>query len=201
MTCLRRLRESQRPSSAAGYRLQQANALAVRQRAEEARQDSIAKSESDRWRDLCSDAEQSFKHVLSLLDDRIMLNAPDSQSSIGQLSGTWLLNSAELSVASPMAVGKKSRQVSPFEVIAYSSITLRIPPDRPGYEGRSHSLWYCNAQDAQTFRWYETAFMFNAWIEKDWSPRPILYGSRVGLLHRAVADHTYISGCVAGQSD
>ena len=163
---LRRLRESQRPSSAAGYRLQQANALAVRQRAEAARQDSIAKSESDRWRDLCSDAEQSFEHVLSLLNDRIVLNAPDSQSSIGQLSGTWLLNSAELSVASLMAVGKKSRQGSPIEVIAYSSITLSIPPDRYGFNGRAHSLWYCNARDAHTFRWYESAFMFNPWVRK-----------------------------------
>ena len=31
--------------------------------------------------------------------------------------------------------------------------------DRHGYEGRSHSLWYCDAQEAGRHQWFETAFM------------------------------------------
>ena len=35
----------------------------------------------------------------------------------------------------------------PFEVIAYTAITLAIPENRQVYSGRSHSLWYCDAQE------------------------------------------------------
>ena len=51
-----------------------------------------------------------------------------------------------------------------FEVVAYSSITIKINPDRYGFAGRSHSLWYCDAQEAGRFRWYETAFMISPFI-------------------------------------
>jgi serine/threonine-protein kinase len=46
-----------------------------------------------------------------------------------------------------------------FQIIAHASIDLRIPPDRFEYEGRGHSLWFCDAQESGVLRWYETAFM------------------------------------------
>jgi hypothetical protein len=54
----------------------------------------------------------------------------------------------------------------PFEVVAYSHITVNIPPDKSQYEGRSHSLWYCDAQEAGVFRWHETAFMITPHIPR-----------------------------------
>src|SRR5262249_39442449 len=42
-----------------------------------------------------------------------------------------------------------------------SSINLSIPQDRYGYEGRSHSLWFCDAKEAESYQWYENAFMFH----------------------------------------
>lgn len=59
-----------------------------------------------------------------------------------------------------------SRYHPPFEVVAYSCITVGFPPDQSGYEGRSHSLWYCDAQEPGVFRWYETAFMSNPLIPR-----------------------------------
>lgn len=44
-------------------------------------------------------------------------------------------------------------------IIAVSEVVLEIPPDRYQYEGRSHSLWYCIAQEGGVYRWYEVAFM------------------------------------------
>jgi serine/threonine-protein kinase len=60
----------------------------------------------------------------------------------------------------------EGRYQPPFEVIAYSQITVRIPPDRFDYHGRSHSLWYCDAQEKDVFRWYETSFMIQPFIPR-----------------------------------
>ena len=48
---------------------------------------------------------------------------------------------------------------APIDVISYSAIAARIPQDYYGYEGRSHSLWFCDAYDAGQYRWFELAFM------------------------------------------
>ncbi|MEX0763346.1 MAG: hypothetical protein WD208_02845 [Dehalococcoidia bacterium] len=47
----------------------------------------------------------------------------------------------------------------PFDVIAHTEVAVRMPTDQFGYEGRSHSLWYCDARVAGQYHWYETAFM------------------------------------------
>ena len=46
-----------------------------------------------------------------------------------------------------------------FDVIAYTAIAARKPRDRYDYEGRAHSLWFCDAHDEGIYRWYELAFM------------------------------------------
>ena len=35
-----------------------------------------------------------------------------------------------------------------------------MPSYNEGYGGRSHSLWYCDAQEKNRYEWFETAFMF-----------------------------------------
>ncbi len=46
-----------------------------------------------------------------------------------------------------------------FDVIAHTTIAVHQPRDRYDYEGRSHSLWFCDAYDEGVYRWFETAFM------------------------------------------
>jgi len=46
-----------------------------------------------------------------------------------------------------------------FDVIAYTAITVHKPRDRYQYEGRSHSLWFCDPYEKDVYRWFETAFM------------------------------------------
>lgn len=46
-----------------------------------------------------------------------------------------------------------------FDVIAAATVTIAIPTDRSGYEGRSHSLYYCDGQHKGAYAWFETAFM------------------------------------------
>lgn len=159
---LARLNKSVWAVSEAASRLQQANALAVQKRAEAARQESLAKSDAERLHELCEAADRSLAHVVRLLDDQILSNAPASERSGPTPQWSWSLIEAKLSVAPSRMVGQRLDAVTqgpPFEVVAYSDITLKTKPDRHGFEGRSHSLWYCDAQEAGLFRWYETAFM------------------------------------------
>jgi len=45
-------------------------------------------------------------------------------------------------------------------VIAVATLRLKIPRDYYDHEGRSHSLWFGDIQQAGSYQWYETAFMF-----------------------------------------
>ena len=167
LNLLARLQESVRGGSAAGNRLQEANAIAVQRNAEVARRESVAKSEAERRAELCDAAGLSLARVISVLDRQILSNAPACERTGPLPRWSWSLNGAEMSVEPSRMVTPPSSNDSegpPFEVVAYSTITLRIKPDRHQYEGRSHSLWFCDAQISGMFRWYETAFMFNPFI-------------------------------------
>ena len=155
---LARLNESVWAASEAASRLQLANAIAVKHKAEVARQESVAKSEAERRLELCAAADQSLEHLISILNDQIQSNAPASGRSGRTPHWSWSLNEANLSVEQSQMVEAGAHRL-PFEVVACSSIILRINPSRHGYEGRSHSLWYCDAQEPGVFRWFETAFM------------------------------------------
>ena len=61
---------------------------------------------------------------------------------------------------------------APFDLVSYSSIYVQIPADKWGYEGRSHALWYCDAQEDGLFRWYETAFMFGVFFGRTGKKNP-----------------------------
>lgn len=72
------------------------------------------------------------------------------------------LNGARLGLSEAKAFDGKSWgwDAPPFDVISHATVSIIIPADRRGYEGRSHSLYYCDANEAGSYAWYETAFMF-----------------------------------------
>ena len=159
-----RLKSSLEPASKAASRLQQANQTVVEQKAEATRKESVARSEGERRDRLRQAADQSLKPVVDLLNDQVVANAPMCSPSFGPLVWSCALNGADFGMdlaKSAELPAEGDHYVPPFEVVAFASITLRIPRDMYEYEGRSHSLWYCDAQDKGVFRWFETAFMFN----------------------------------------
>ncbi len=166
---LARLKQGLGATSEAASSLQHANAIVIQLRAEADRQESVARSAFERRRELCEDADRSLERVVGLLNEQVLLNAPAAQKPGTTLQWSWPLNEATLSVApSRMAQQRLNTGTNPppFEVVAYSGITLRIKPDEYRFEGRSHSLWYCDAHKAGVFRWYETAFMISPLISK-----------------------------------
>ena len=156
---LTRLKDSLKSSSPAESRLQQADAYAVERQTEAARQQSAAQAEAERRYELHAASEQALDGILALLDRRIKDNAPSIQTSLSTSLMRWALNDAAMWVDGSKSMGVGRDQSLPFEVINHTRISISIPADRRGYIGRSHSLWYCDAQEQGIFRWYETAFM------------------------------------------
>ncbi len=167
-TLLARLNDSVRAASEAESLLQQANALVVQQRAEAGRQESVAKADAARRFELREAAARSLEHVEALLNDRILSNASTSVHSSSP-HWSWSLNEAILSMKRSLMPEPSTYDDvydPPFEIMAYSDIVLQILSTRDGYEGRAHSLWYCDAKETGVFRWYETAFMISPLIPK-----------------------------------
>ena len=162
---LARLEGLSQPRSAAAQRLQQVDQKAAQQRARAEARASAQRSAAEKRDSLALIAEQSLGQILEKLWNRVTKLSPQSDAA-GPVSTSWsikLMNS-ELAVVgcqrTAVAALDSPGTPAPFDVIAHSGIFVRIPPDRTGYEGRSHSLWFCDAHDEGRFRWYETAFMF-----------------------------------------
>ena len=155
------------PSTEAGRRLQRANASVVRQQAEEASKQSVARSEEERRNELAHAADNLLTSVVRSLHEQIIANAPKVSITDRTSSTSWSLNGAELTVSGSHKSGVSSDANSegpPFEIVAHASITLRTPSTQHNYVGRSHSLWYCDAKEPDVFRWYETAFMISPFV-------------------------------------
>lgn len=152
-------------------KLQEANKAEVGRRAQSARQESVALTEAERRSELFKAAERSYGPISAILREAIEAAAPAASFELkGRGDAGWKvrLGSATLAVLYPERTAPKGwgSWSPPLEVIAHSALTLSIPPDRHGYEGRSHSLWYCDAQEAGSFAWFETAFMISPFMNR-----------------------------------
>ena len=151
-------------------RLQQANRANVARQSEIGRQASAHQSEAERRQVLADTAVQALTRVAATLRDAIMNVAPSASLSAGLKVGwTIQLDRAELRLAPPVTAAPNawgSRGVPVFDLIAFSELSLRMPPDHSGHEGRSHSLWYCDAQEVGRYQWFETSFMLSAFTRK-----------------------------------
>ena len=189
---LERLKRSLTPASPGAELLQQANLLAVDRQAEEARQQSIAQSEAERRLELIDAAHESLENILALLDQQITVNASEVLTSSGSDLRSWSLNDATLRVNRSSSEASESDSNMPFKVIVHTAISLTVPADRSGYTGRSHSLWYCDAQKPDVFRWYETAFMqISRRPDRSVAPFYMSPGARDVVLALSSAMHTY----------
>lgn len=162
---LTRLRSNQRPVSPSSALLQEANAQAVSRRAEEERQESAAQMAVERRHSLFDAGKESLDGILNALNQRIVESAPSVALLREPLTYGWSLNDAALRVDRMVLTQAQLNEGMPFEVVAHTTIRLAIPRDRHGFGGRSHSLWYCDAQKHGVFRWVETAFF--GWGQED----------------------------------
>ncbi len=172
---LARLRLISRSSTPGAGQLRAANQVQLQQIAREAAMQSAARSAAERRREIVASATKALAIVADRLAQSIRDNAPTAvwQTAVarfvlgkGFLGWSVRLGPATLRFSS---VSESQENVwghrrPGFQVIAHAVIDVRIPPDQFQYEGRSHSLWFCDAQEPEIFRWYETAFSISPLI-------------------------------------
>jgi hypothetical protein len=126
---------------------------------EQARRESAAQSEAERRAELFEAATQLYERIRAKLRGVVQSAAP----SVGD---AWplRLGDAKLQMTTP-ARGTVNGHL-PFDVIAHAEIQVdqsHVPGG--SYCGRKHSLWFCDAQEAGQYAWFETAFMVLAMME------------------------------------
>jgi serine/threonine-protein kinase len=158
------------PSSSGMVKLQQASRAEGARRSDASRQASIQQSEAERRQDLKRAAERSMQQIATAVSKTIDQAAPMANLSTGPSTGwTASLNQAELRLAPHSSTRAEPWGVSPapaFEVVSHSTMSIQIPQNRYGYNGRSHALWFCDAQEAGRFQWFETAFMISPLVRQ-----------------------------------
>lgn len=159
---LTRLYKSQQPSSPGAAQLQAANQMIVDRQVQAAAIASAQKSAQERREELFNAAQQSLKMILESLIKQTLDAAPSaivtrSPGLIIQL-GEGRLSVDPIQPAPPQCLAAFGGPPA-FDVIAHTAITVHKPRDRYQYEGRSHSLWFCDAYEKDVYRWFETAFM------------------------------------------
>ncbi len=83
--------------------------------------------------------------------------------------------SPALSGRCPASRGNFGRWPPAFDVVALSALGIVIPEDQYGYQGRLHSLWYCDAQEKGVYRWHEMGFMFNPIARQQYAVFPAAF--------------------------
>lgn len=144
-----RLKQPQQQRSGGLGKLSEANFGEVAKQSESKRQASAARSAAERRAELFLSASASLDVLYSSLSEAITEAAPSvKRGMVGKRKGITLsLGTAQLKMVpifeSPP--GPWGRGVPVFDVVAYAGIILRVPRDRYEFEGRSHSLRYCDA--------------------------------------------------------
>lgn len=140
--------------------LQQANSLSIQRKAEESRIASIAESEAQRRDELYDTACVQFDYIIESIEQLVITNTTELTKDDSGKKIVFYLNEGELGIQRPQLSSQVDGQ--PFDVIAEAAIYVKMKVNQSGfrgYEGRSHSLWYCDAQKKDEYRWFETAFM------------------------------------------
>jgi serine/threonine protein kinase len=169
-------RVAEPPPSAGLAMLQEAHRADVARRGEEVRRQSEVQSESARRAALFEAATAGLTAITDAFKEAILQAAPATTERASRGGGwTLRLDRAELRFAPLTATSLTpwgSWTPPAFDVIAHASLSLVIPPDRFQYEGRSHSLWYCDAQETGRYQWFETAFMFSPLLARQGRQEP-----------------------------
>lgn len=156
--------------SAGLSQLQEADHAEVQRRAEAARQQSQVRTESERRADLAASAARGFARISDRLSADITASAPSAALSTSR-GGGWTLRLHTATLTLSGVSGEQGPSwglwsAPPFDIVGVASVNLRVPADRWGYEGRSHSLWFGDIQKPGEYGWFETAFMISPMIAR-----------------------------------
>lgn len=105
-------------------------------------------------------AEQSFNSLAEPMLAAIEADAPlasiERNAGHGTMHFVAKLRAGKIGLSKPTKVEAWN---GPFTVVSEAAVSVTTERKQGGYEGRSHSLWFCDAHEEGRFGWYETAFM------------------------------------------
>lgn len=116
-------------------------------------------TEKERRDALFDSARQTFQAIPHAFLGELRANSPTASlltsADRGRLAFVAQLGAGTLSLSVPVQVEPWSEA---FEVIAEARIQVTQVPGSERYTGRSHSLWFCDAEEEGSFAWFELAF-------------------------------------------
>lgn len=165
---LARLNRQAAPASGGLAALQAANQSQVRRQIEAEREASIAATASGQREERVAAAKVLYERIADSLRDAIMDAAPAAELTQDRNMGWarkfgWVIKLGDATFTftncNTGAATWGDWQSPAFTVDAWGGLQVRIPRTYYDYEGRSHSLWFGDIQQAGQFGWYETSFM------------------------------------------
>jgi serine/threonine-protein kinase len=178
---LARLNRSQRQLGGGLAKLAQVHVADVAKKSKLDRLESQARSLAEQRDALFEDALTLMDGVYGEFDRAISEAAPSTyREGDGKRRGVaFSLGKAQIElvpVAKTLASPWEDGPDPAFTVIAHAGIVLSIPETgaKSGYGGRSHSLWYCDAFEADRYEWIELAFMFSPLLQRSSKMRPFI---------------------------
>jgi eukaryotic-like serine/threonine-protein kinase len=138
-----------------------ANEEAVTEIAEQQQQASAEQEAADEAELLYASAVELFEPIGAQLIDALERHADMAHIDKGTAAGGRLFIAAlrDARIGLDVAARNSKPCSGPFNVISVSTLIVTMPHAVQGYEGRSHSLWFCDAEDEGQFDWYEVAFI------------------------------------------
>jgi serine/threonine-protein kinase len=173
---LNRLNALDKTPSAGMGALQEANLKALEVSHQAQAEAATAQSKANQRSELMKAAFESFERIKETIADAVKSSAPQAGGRF-----PFRLGSASLHLE-PVVPTPASWFGTPgyesLDVIAHSAIRVRTGLPEGRYQGRAHSLWYCDAQRAGAFRWFETAFMRHPLMGQSYELEPTSFEPR-----------------------
>jgi len=130
--------------------------------------ESARRSVAETRAELANDAAEMLIELVDELVAAVRVAAPSVQVQSSPNGTSLSIGSGNLTIPSmqisPQNALDSGMYHPPFDVVAYTSINVRQPPNRYGHQGRSHSLWYCDAQEEGVYQWFELSFMRSGFV-------------------------------------
>jgi eukaryotic-like serine/threonine-protein kinase len=163
------------PASPAAAALQEANRRALQERTAAEASAVAAQSEADRRTRLFDACRESLNAIGDRLKELVRENAPGVAVDRTSAADWWALKLRDATLAMDPARPAGSNWGGfpvAFDVLAYATIAVLVPRTGSDWEGRSHSLWFCDSQELGVYRWYELGFMTNPFVGRQFLQRP-----------------------------
>jgi len=156
------------PATPGFKKLADVNRQEVQRQSEALREASEKREREETRQQLHESAVALFAPIANRAREAVESHLPAAQIELNQGGGAMIffssLRGAKFGISTPQLSEPAPRM--PFTVISEAVIIVKRQESVRDWEGRSHSLWFCDPLHENEFAWYEMAFM-----ESGLSPR------------------------------